>query len=552
MKIPHKEFRALKRRFHQMQKDRQPFWRQWRDLADYYLPSRYEALMSETELREGILTNDKVLDSTGTKAMRVLVAGMMNGITSPARPWFKLKLANYAEESHAMRVWLDEVERRMLLVMAGSNFYNALAINYIDLALFGVTCHFIYKDFDSVIRSYVPAVGEFYLAQDSRQVVNRVGRHFERKADQIIEQWGEENCSDTVKDAKKNNSNTNFTIHYLLEPNEKGDLFIPGGFKFREVYWEKAGLEEPGQVLGVVPYKDFLAITPRWEVTGNSVYATSCPAMDAMGDVRQLQHETMRKGQGLDKMVSPPVVMDLSLKQSPHSLQPNGKTFVPSASQVGVKSAYDVRLPIAELSADIQMVQASIRETFYNNLFQIVSNLDTVRSAREISSLEQERLTLLAPVLERFQNEALDPGVRRIYSVMEDADLLPEAPPEMEEAEIQISYISILAVAQSAVSTVPTERLLTLVGQTAALYPNALNIPDIEELIRSYGRDVGVKAAGLRSREETEQRNQQNDELNTQREQAATGEVLTKSAANLSETDVGGGQNALQQILSGI
>jgi hypothetical protein len=45
---------------------------------------------------------------------------------------------------------------------------------------------------------------------------------------------------------------------------------------------------------------------PRWDVTGNDPYGTGT-AFDAIGDIKQLQHETRRKAQAIDKMVDPPM-----------------------------------------------------------------------------------------------------------------------------------------------------------------------------------------------------------------------------------------------------
>jgi hypothetical protein len=39
----------------------------------------------------GRAKHNKIYDNTGLRAVRILAAGMMSGLTSPARPWFKLK-----------------------------------------------------------------------------------------------------------------------------------------------------------------------------------------------------------------------------------------------------------------------------------------------------------------------------------------------------------------------------------------------------------------------------------------------------------------------------
>jgi hypothetical protein len=63
---------------------------------------------------------------------------------------------------------------------------------------------------------------------------------------------------------------------------------------------------------------------PRWDVTGNDPYGTGT-AFDAIGDIKQLQHETRRKAQAIDKMVDPPMIADIQLKNNPAALIPRGR-----------------------------------------------------------------------------------------------------------------------------------------------------------------------------------------------------------------------------------
>jgi len=154
-------------------------------------------------------------------------------------------------------------------------------------------------------------------------------------------------------------------------------------------------------------------------------------------------------------------------------------------------------------------------------------------------------------VLERFENEALDPAIERIYRIMTRANLLPPPPPGFEGAELEIQYVSVLSDAQRAVATVPIERFLALTGNLAAVYPKALNVPDFEELLREYGTAIGVPAKGIRPREAVADLGQQQDELRATQEASQTGLALAQSGELLSKTEVGGGRNAVQALLGG-
>lgn len=547
MKITAQEKTRLQNTLTQLRTDRYPFWTLWRELADYFLPKRYVWLASDKERRTRNAKNPFILDGTGTKAARVLASGMMNGITSPSRPWFKLRVPGYDDEGGPVTQWADEVARRMMQVMGESNFYNSIAVLYLDLVVFGSAANLIYEDTDNVICCYNPALGEYYLGQDHKLKVDTFSREFQQTVKQLITWFGEENCSPTVQGKWKKGGGDllhSVDVVHLIEPNF--DNKVPAKFKFMETYWE-AGM--PGDaVLAQRGFNEMPGIFPRWELTANDSYGTS-PAMDALPDVIQLQQETKRKAQGLDKMINPPVVADIQLQHRPTALMPNGVTYVAGANSIGVKSLYDVRAPIQEMTADIRDVQVRIRETFFNELFQMISQLDTVRSATEIDARREEKLVLLGPVLERFENEALDPAINRIYSIMDRRGLLPDPPEGLDNVEVEIQYVSILAVAQQALAAAPTERWIGLIGNVSAVVPEVLNIPNWDELIRSYGLAIGVDAKSMKTKDEVMALAEQQ----AQQQQAAQAAEAIKPAAEsaklLSETEVGGGANALQQLL---
>lgn len=548
MEISDKEKRRIDTTIAQMRTERYPFWTLWRELADYFLPKRYVWLQSDRERRIRNAKNPFILDSTGTRAARILSSGMMNGITSPSRPWFKLRVPGYDDEGGPVTQWADEVARRMMKIMGESNFYNSMAVLYLDLSVFGSAANLIYEDDKTIIRCYNPALGEFYFGQDHRLQVNRFAREFCQTACQLVEWFGLENCSDTVKGyyngATSAQQLSSVEIEHLIEPNDEPSD-IPAKFKFKETYREKgrAGLN----VLSRRGMNELPGIFPRWELTANDSYGTS-PGMDALPDVIQLQQETKRKAQGLDKMINPPIVADIQLQHRPTALMPNGITYVAGANSIGAKPMYEVRAPIQEMTADIRDVQARIQQTFFNDLFQMISQLETVRSATEIDARREEKLILLGSVLERFENEALDPAINRIFAIMQRRKMLPDAPDVIQEASIEIQYVSILATAQQALAAAPTERWIGLIGGIAGAVPKALTIPDWDELIRNYGLDIGVAPKNMRSREDVQQ-----DENEAKANEAAAqagqaGLAAVQGAKLLSETDVGGGANALQQL----
>lgn len=526
-------------------------WRvQWVELANYILPTRYTWLLDKAARNQKLSRNPNILDATGTQAARTLAAGLLNGITSPSRPWFKLRLKHFTDESNpAARRWLDEVERRMLRAMAETNFYNALAVMYLDLVVFNTAAVLIYEDYENVFRCYNCPLGEFSLGTSARQVVDRLSREYCYTVEQAVDRWHDEVRPET-KNAYTAGGAQRYTearISHLIEPNDR-DAFFTSGFPVREIYWESAATD--GRILEVRGYHEFPGITPRWEVTGNDAYGSG-PGMDALGDIIQLQHEQKRKAQSLDYMLKPPLLADIQLSRKPTALLPGGVTFVQGVNNIGVKPLYTVQPPLGELTLDIRDVQARIGGFFYNDLFKMISQLETVRSATEIDARKEEKLVLLGPVLERNQNEALDPAINRVYGIMTRAGLLPKAPPQLSEQEIEIQYVSILSSAQSAVGVIPVERFLQLIGQLASVHQEALLIPNWDDLLIDYARDTGVKSKYVNSLDEITQLREAKRQQDAAAQMAATAPDLAAGAKNLSQADVGGGANALQMMLNG-
>ena len=543
---------AHKRILRAMDNERQNWFTHWRDVSDYFLPRRYPWLMSQKEVRTSDRRNRKLLDSTSTMAVRTLASGMMNGITSPARPWFRLRISGFTEESmsYAAKVWLEETQRRLMLLMAESNFYNSLAILYLEWCTFGTASLAIYEDFDDVFRCYNFALGVFYLSQDAAQRVSRHGRRFTRTIEQLEQEFGRDAlCTNTriMYDRGAEALLKEIDVCHLIEENEDDGLLPGSNAPWREVFWEVAA--DDGKYLAVRPLYEWPCISPRWELLGNDSYGTS-PAMDALSDVMQLQNILLERAKGLAKQVSPALIVDQQLRNRPKALSAGGITYAATSGQnFGAKEAYKVTLPYAEIANDVQELRNIIRETCHNNLFNMISQLDTVRSATEIDARREEKLVHLGPVLERFYNEGLDPALKRIYGIVQRSGLLPEPPQELLDIPVEIEYVSVLSDAQRASGTIAIERFVSFAGQLTGVYPEVRDLPDIEELLRDYAEGIGIKPKGLRSREDVAQSREAISQQQNLAQAAAVGNDLASGAKVLSETDVGGGMSALQSLM---
>jgi hypothetical protein len=566
---PDRDLRAFQMgRLLGMRVNRYSWWTHCRELADYLLPRRYKWLITPNQMNRGSPINQHILDSTGTLAARNLAAGMMSGITSPTRPWFKLKVGRLdSTQTSPISLWLAECERLMRLVFQESNFYVAMAIFYFDLVVFGTAVILIYEDYDNVIRCVNPCFGEYYVDIDGNYRPCIFYREYTLTIQQVVDKFGIENCSAMVAEQYNLLSGAGRTreiiVAHAIEPNDNPQKYgIPAIFKYRETYWEWGGTTNPQSgttsmgFLRKRGYYEQCAIIGRWDLVSNDPYGRS-PGMDALPDVKQLQQETRRKAQGIDKVVNPPLIADVQLKNQPASLLPGGMTYIHgmmATGNAGMTTAYgNWRPDIKTIAEDIVVVQTRIKQIFFNDLFQVASQFETRSNitAVEWDMRKSESLVMLGPVLERLQNEVIGPAIERTWAIMSRAGILPPAPPAIRGLSVDIEYVSMLATSQGAAQAGSIERVFQIAGQLAAIDPAVTDNLDFDMGLDIYSQLLGNDPRMIRSPQALAMIRKQREQQQAAAQQAEMAEKYAGAAQAASQIDVGGGQNVVSRMLNG-
>ncbi len=542
--------RHCERRLGALDRERQSWFAHWRELSDFILPRRGQFLGLPGQSDRGRKANGKILDSTGTLAARTLASGLMSGVTSPARPWFRLTVSDPALAQVAgVRAWLDQVQESMLRVFARSNLYNALATVYEELGVFGTGALLVLEDEHDVVRAWPLTVGEYWLASSDRQVVNTLYREFPITVFQLVERFGRDAVSQHVREQYDAGTwDREYAIVHAIEPNEGRDLARADNrnMPFRSVYYEKAGVDD--RLLSVSGFENFPAMCPRWHLVGNDVWGRS-PGMDALPDVKGLQTMHKRFSQALEKLINPPMVAPPSLRNETASSLSGAVTYVADSTGVGFRPAYQINPPINHLTSAIADRQRSVQAAFYADLFLMMSQLDDVRSATEIIERREEKLVMLGPVLERLHDELLDPLINRVFGLMERAGAVPPPPEALSGQAMDVEYVSSLAQAQRAVATGGIERFVSFAGRAAAMRPDVLDKLDVDQAVDVYGDLLGVPGRLIVPTEQATAARAQRMQAQQQQAALQAGQTLAIGAERLGRVDVGGGKNALQALL---
>lgn len=560
----------IESQFAALKTERSSFDAHWQELARFLMPRRTRFWSGDRN--KGDRRNREIIDSTGTMSARTLRSGMHAGLTSPARPWFKLgtpdpELARFGP----VKEWLHDVTQRMLTVFATSNVYNSLPTVYGDMGVFGTAaCAMLGDDLD-LLRTYTYPIGSYVVGLDERGLATSFMREYEMTVRQIVAAFGGENGGPAVKGKAIEWENISTAIRKLWDssnyeaavpmlwsvtPNVDADGNAIGSKFFP---WASCHLErdsnENQKILRESGFKTFPVFCPRWDVTSDDSYGTDCPGMTALGDVKQLQAQQRDKGRAVEKLVDPPLVGPNALRTQKTSLLPGDITYVDTRDGVqGLRAIHEVGLNIQHLVEDMRETQYRIDRAFFADLFLMMARSDNVKggapvTAREIEERHEEKLLVLGPVLERTNDELLNPMIDRAFALMQDGGLIPEAPPELHGVRLKIDYISLLAQAQRLVGVVGQDRFMQTVIGMAETFPEAKAKVNTNRIIDNYGEMLGVDPQAIVSDEAANQmiadaRRQQAAQAAA--ETAASGAAAMKDASEAQLT----GDSALTRMVN--
>ena len=559
----------LQARYEALRSERSGWESAWADLAELFSPTRWRSDTDDTAHKRPVI-NGRLVDSTGVRAMRTLAAGLQGGMTSPVRPWFRLRLAHEHEQDKpepGIHKWLDEVTERMRLLLHQSNFYNCIHGLYQDLGTFGVGLMIETAD-EEGLKFHRVSCGEYVLDVDGDGYVDSFFRRLSLSARQIIDLWGEDKAPDSVVTAAKSptvGANERYSVIHGVFPRTDVQYGAVGakGKPYVSVYWLHEDTRR-GHILSESGYDMMPGFAPRWDVHAGDVYGRS-PAMDVLPDCRMLQAmaTTLRIMQ--HKIADPPLLGDSTLRKFGVDRNPGGMSF----GDFNITQGRPLVMPIQQPDSGaiqhswqaLQDVRQIVDEGLYVDLFRMLLDDDRRQvTATEIEAKQSEKMLLIGPVVERLHTELLSPIIKRTYSLMKEWQALPPAPEGMDYAELDVEFESVLAQAQRITATSSIEQGVAFCVNLAGAKPEALDLIDADATAKAYLDRIGMPQACIADDDAVQasrqKRQQMEQAAQMQQQMAAEGQAaqdVSGAAKNLGQTPVGAdGATLMDTVLGGI
>jgi len=509
---------------------RQYWENHWKEITEYVLPDHGMYRGEDDPADQGKKKRSSILDDTAEGSLEVLASGMQGGLTSPARPWFKLGLMDdELEQYQPVKSWLGQVERRMYRVFSRSNFYDTMHSVYLELGGFGTAPYIELEDPIRIIRFESLPPGQYSLALNENGVVDTIYRRYWQTIRQLERRFGKEALSENLQaklEQGKAQPYEYVECLHVIQPREDRDRTKLGNldFEFESIYLEydnaKDFLSEGG-------FQEFPVMAPRWKVAGSNPYGRS-PGMRVLPNVKMLQE--MQKAQivALHKRNNPPVRVPSFYKGKLKTYPGGTNYFAAGQDPGGLAPLYEVTPDVDKTEMKIERVQFAISVGLYEDLFKMIAatKYGQPPTATEIAERHEEKLIMLGPVIERQTHEALDPTINRTFNIMWRRGMLPPPPEVVQGLELRVEYISLLAQAQKLVATRSIRGIVGFVAELAdaTQSPAPWDKVDLDVAIDAYHEAVGAPADMLVADDEVQKIRVQRAEMIRQqqaREQAA-------------------------------
>lgn len=578
--------------------DRETWKPHWLDIKNLFLPYRTRWLDDGGVPNRGTKKMQYIVDNCPLLALRTMSAGLMAGMTSPSRPWFRLRPDSdelYAKPGVA--VWCEQATDAVHRILGKSNFYRAMPTFYSEIGAFGTAALGQYEvPFDPkrrkqpVVNFTTYTAGEYWCAQNDESVVDVFYRKYKWTVRQVIEKFvedpadpdspGWENIQpSTIALWRSRQWDQWIDIVHVIEPNDEWEAGMLGtrGMRTRSVYYEMGG--SPNLLLGVKGFHQERPVkVARWDTNSDSVYGHS-PAMYCLGDAKQLMTQQKRKMQGIDKQMDPPLIGDANLKKTTVSQLPGDITWLDTtaATSFGLKPLYEVKPDLQYMIQDIQETRQRIKSGMYEDIFQMMRSLgNTLKAgitATEIDARKQEQLMELGPLLDRLNGEVFEPVIEDTFDLAvkrsklawqyEAANIalppgierfLPPPPKDLQGVTLKIDYVSILAQAVRVAEVQGINQVTQYVLQLVEAKPDILDKLDLDKAVEILSERTGVPPEMIVSdsvvRDIRAQRQKAQAAAAQSQQQQDKITAASQAAKNLGQTPVGGG-NALEALLQG-
>ena len=528
--------RQLKDNLSRLQEKRSNWESHWQEVSDYMLPRKAEITK---ERARGDKRHTQIYDATAIHALELLAASLHGMLTSSANKWFSLRFKetelNNIDEA---KEWLENATSRMYDAIAKSNFQQEIFECYFDLIAFGTACLMIEEDQEDTLLFSARHIKELYIQENKKGLVDTVYRKFKMPAQAVVDKFGIENVSkDVINIFKKTPFDDIVLVHVArprsdFDPQKKDKPNMP----VQSIYMEF----ETGHIISIGGFQEMPYVVPRYLKASTEQYGRS-PGMNALPDVKVLNKMVENSLKAAAKQIDPPLLVPDDGMLAPIRMSPGSINFFRSGSRERIEPLQINANTNVSLNNENQRRDA-IAKMFHVDQLLITENRNM--TATEVLQRNEEKMRILGPVLGRLQSELLSPLIIRVFNMMLRQGLFMQAPDILSQQELNIEYVSPMALAQRSQELQSLMRGLEIFGSLSQTMP-VMDYIDDNGMVKQIIDILGIPATVIKSDQEVEQlraERAQAEQAAMQQQQEMAQAQMVKDAAPMAKVIQDGSQ----------
>jgi len=533
------KFDYIKKRLSRMASDRGTWEDHWQEILDYVMPRKADVTLFRSK---GEKRSEVLFDSTAITANNLLAASLQGTLTSPSLQWFHIKMRDTdLNLDRDTQLWLEDSAKRMYEAFNENNFNTEVHELYLDLTSIGTGALFVEEGSKGYAETGIHFnslhISEYYVQENNAGYVDTLYRRYKLSARQAVQEFGEDNVGEKIKEAAKEKPEKQFNFIHAVEPLEDYERAL-GKATTKLPFHSCHVCEEDKMVVRTGGYNEFPYLVPRWSKATGEIFGRS-PSYNALPDIKTLNKAVELGLKAWTKQLDPPLLVQDDGVIGKVRMTPGGITVIRSDAAVKPLQT-GTNWQITDLLT--QQLRTAIRQAYYSDQLQLQQGPQM--TATEVQVRYELMQRLLGPTLGRFQSEFLNPLVERVFGIMYRAGAFLEPPELITGEKIDIEYVGPLARSQRMEEAVAVERLYNLTMQVAQADPQILDIINHDQAIRMRAELLGVPKSILRGvaeveeiRQQRAEKQQMQQEMMMQQQQAEATQKNAQAMTEVSKPD---------------
>ena len=387
-------------------------------------------------------------ESVGVRCARQMSAGLFSNTVTPGQQWFRLRAVDdKLNKLDEVRQWIDETSDLVLKALGACNFsleLQELLRTYVTLGTGVLFQELVTRDGSKRLNFRHYSIRGCWITEGPDGLVDGVYRLFVYTPRQAELEFGKENLSQKTQDRLGKPEAFTEQLDFLHAVYRRDDSAADGRRKAgaKNMPWASVYVElDADKIVRTGGFENFPFAVPRCYKLAGKVYGES-PAMEALGDLRQLERSSVDWVDAVEMAMIPPLFLPDRQAVETIDLRAGSINYYDptrGGKPVFLQATGDVQ--VGEFF--IRRKENAVREAFFVDLFMALEAKQQTaepRTAEEIRELIREKVGAISPVVNRLQSELFGPIVIQAVALLSRAGMLPEPPAVLRGRQYEVEY----------------------------------------------------------------------------------------------------------------